>query len=373
MTYVVRKLPYLKRPWKLQHVTYSGDRQSIRDIPESDYRRLGFSVDMTLEQARARRDQLNAQHSLKRIEVKRQAIEKRLTAEDRALNAFFNAQDCQEFEEQLLTDSNPDNKVASHWRATKRILAKVRLEPKDYNFRRAVFFAEFKRLTLSPSYCQKILRLMNAWGYFQARKHGTFFEPIAAPRGVDRERIADAYYDENEGGGVSDPITPKMLETVKDKIKPEWFNWFYLSVWFGLRPFEVDRLLKPPGARTWSIDTVQGVKVLRVYQSKLSSVPRDKRTKVIPCIVPEQLEGLKIIEGGEFKRPSHTRHIEPYFGEKVTLYGGRKGFEDLMSSLGQKLEDISNWLGHQSIERTWKNYKNKQVVRFEPVRRGRKA
>lgn len=54
---------------------------------------------------------------------------------------------------------------------------------------------------------------------------------------------------------------------------------------------------------------------------------------------------------------------------KIGLYSGRKGFTDLMLSLNQTLENIAMWMGHASIERTWKNYKNKEVVTFNPVKK----
>ena len=373
MGYIVRSLAVKKRSWKLQFTSYKGGGQKTRDIPEEEYARHGFRPDMTIEEARGRRDQLNAQRHLVRQEERRQGIARRLAAEARVLDAFLDAGEVAEFESEVLFAHGSEfadrNKTESHWRAAKRILCKIRLEPKDYNTKRVRFFVEFQTLALSPSYVRKILRIVNLWGYFQARRHGTFYEPIKAPRGHERERIADAYYAHNEHGGESAPLTPKKLEQVKEAIRPEWYNWFYLSVWFGLRPSEVDLLTKPEGIRTWQIVKISKVQCLSVYQTKLTAVPRDKRTKFIPCIVPEQVAGLAIIRKGNIKRPSHSRHFKPYLGDDVTLYGGRKGFEDLMRGYGQRLEDIASWMGHQSIERTWRNYRNKTAVRFEPVKK----
>jgi hypothetical protein len=41
------------------------------------------------------------------------------------------------------------------------------------------------------------------------------------------------------------------------------------------------------------------------------------------------------------------------------LYGGRKGFTDLMLSKGNTIENISIWMGHSTLDRTWRSYKQK--------------
>lgn len=374
MGYVVRKLTSKKRVWKLQFVTYAGDKQQIRDIPETEFARLGFKLGMPIKDAQARRDQLNAQGHLNRVEEKRGEISKRLAHEERTLDAYLDRNDVREFEETVLFASQgmgqaKQNKTDSHWRKGRRILIQLKIEPQDWAYHSKRFYDSFGRSKLSPSYSQKVIAILNLWGKFHCRKYGKYFEPLKFPRGYDKERIADAYYDKNEQGRVSDPILPAQLEKHRNSMTPEWFNWFYLSIWFGLRPIEVDALIKPSGPRTWHAGVKDGTPFLSIYQSKLTAVPRDKRTKIIPCIVPEQVRGLKLIDAGEFKRPSHTRHIKGWFSEHTTLYGGRKGFESLMLSLGQSIEDISNWMGHQSIERTWRSYKNKQTINFKPVTR----
>lgn len=49
-----------------------------------------------------------------------------------------------------------------------------------------------------------------------------------------------------------------------------------------------------------------------------------------------------------------------YFGPGVTLYAGRKGFSDLMLSRGQSFENISIWMGHSTLQRTWRSYKSRR-------------
>jgi hypothetical protein len=36
----------------------------------------------------------------------------------------------------------------------------------------------------------------------------------------------------------------------------------------------------------------------------------------------------------------------------IDLYGGRKGFTDLMLSKGNTIENISIWMGHSTLDRT---------------------
>jgi integrase len=91
---------------------------------------------------------------------------------------------------------------------------------------------------------------------------------------------------------------------------------------------------------------------------------RERRWKPIPVIYPEQEIALEFLSGERLVRPC-LKTLQKYAGNsKIGLYGGRKGFTDLMLSLGQKIEDISIWMGHTSIEVTWRYYKNKRAVSF---------
>jgi integrase len=46
--------------------------------------------------------------------------------------------------------------------------------------------------------------------------------------------------------------------------------------------------------------------------------------------------------------------------DPITLYGGRKGFIELMKRYGQTFEHISAWLGHASVTTTYQAYYNRQ-------------
>jgi hypothetical protein len=46
--------------------------------------------------------------------------------------------------------------------------------------------------------------------------------------------------------------------------------------------------------------------------------------------------------------------MRQYFFKDIDLYGGRKGFTDLMLSKRNTVENISIWMGHRTLDRTWK-------------------
>ena len=82
----------------------------------------------------------------------------------------------------------------------------------------------------------------------------------------------------------------------------ENYNWLLVSIWFGLRPIEIDNLKSPQG-KLWDLVEESGYMVLKVYQSKLSNLDRDKRWKYVPCLFPEQENLIELIQEGNFKRP----------------------------------------------------------------------
>ncbi len=359
MGYVVRALKG-KRPWKVQWASYTGGVQRVRDIGVDEYARLGFTKTMSLEEARSRRDVLNAQELLKRTEELRSRVGDRLKKEALVVSAWLPLHDVEEFEAKVLNQRDEAftkrNKVASHWRCVQRLLLELSMEPSDWYDSKARWYDTFSRHSFSPAYVQKLLRLANQWGHFVSRKYGKAFLPVPSPRGYEKERIADSYFEENESGYTSDPLTPSMLEAAS-ALLPGHKAWLHLSVWLGLRPAEVDNLLI---ATAYRIETGKVCPVLWVYQSKLRSVPREKRWKPIPLYAPQQQACVSIIKEAAFVRPLAAT-VRNHFGARVTTYGGRKGFLDLMLSQGHKFEDVSVWMGHTTIERSWRSYKNKQL------------
>jgi hypothetical protein len=364
--YLVKKVNFKKRQWKLQFESWKGGKRKINDVPVTDWAPLGFHPQMTLEQARARAASIRAQKELARHEERRNAIHQRLAHENLIVEAYLGPKLVEEFERtklfsRLTQDQITQQKLRSHWKAAKDAIFAIKTEVTEWQDAPEKFYDYFGRTCISPSYASKLLRLINMWGFFYARKHRLPFMPIPAPRGREKERLADTYFDKTKGeSNQSSPLTPAMLEGASSKLRPDNYQWLHLTVWLGLRPSEVDRLKV---ARNYRLAQEGETQVLWVYQEKLVNIPRDQRWKPIPCFLPEQRAALEYIAMGQFRRPLSKTLARLWPG--VGLYGGRKGFVDLMLGQGQSLEDISIWMGHRTIERTWRNYANRQRVNFK--------
>ena len=206
------------------------------------------------------------------------------------------------------------------------------------------------------------MRMANLWGFFICKKMARPFLPVPYPRGYERQRLSEAYYTKQKAcKKPSLPLLPEKLQAKKEVINIQNYNWLYLSVWFGLRPQEIDQL---KDQRLWRIETtLTERKILWVYQTKIVALPTEERWKPIPILYPEQEEALKIIESQYYKRPL-VQTMRRHFGMNVHLYAGRKGFTDLMLKNGHSLESISQWMGHTTIGRTWRNYKCRTYVQF---------
>lgn len=129
----------------------------------------------------------------------------------------------------------------------------------------------------------------------------------------------------------------------------------------GLRPQEVDNL---KNKELWNIEENCSLKILWVFQTKIVSLPHEDRWKPIPILFDEQEFALRIIKSQKIQRPL-VKTVHHYFGEGIDLYGGRKGFVDLMLSKGHTLENISVWMGHSTLERTWKSYKQRMKYHIQ--------
>lgn len=350
--------------FKVLHEIFENGRRVNRGIPKDTWHTLGFSPSSSFEEAKARAQQLNALAHLRRHEARRARIIERQRIEEVTQSAFLPEPLVKEFEETRLFGRFPNgarDKTASYWRAARRVIAELKVEPKDWCFEAVRFYDYFRRKEFSPAYVQKLLRILNLWGSYVARKQEKPFDPIPAPRGVERVRLSDSAKKKKnkQGNKRSAPLTPSMLEAKRELLKAEHYAWLYLSVWCGLRPVEVDGLKQ---ADTWRVEYEGKTPVLYVYQSKLVALEEEERWKPIPLFLPEQKKVLKLLEAPK-KRPL-AKTLRSHFGERVTTYGGRRGFTDLMLARGQSLEDISVWLGHTTIERTWRSYKNRQRVSF---------
>ena len=353
MGYHIKKVSSKKSAplWKVQFVSFkkkdfhnpqAKDPKKIWDISKTEWSALGFQAWMTFEEASARKRQLNAESKfLREAEARIKLVEENKSFEllvDACLPDFFR----EEFERRFVFGrmrSPYSRKTLSQWKAAQNCILALRKDPSLWFEEHLQFYDYFTSKKLSLSYIGKILRFINLWGFFCSRKFGKPFLPIPNPRGYERARLLDAYFEKLNGKKAdSEPLTFEKLKKIKNKINSENYNWLFLSVWLGLRPKEIDLLLEKQNFRVEQITS--GIKILWVYQSKLISKPQPLRWKGIPLLYLEQRRTLNILKQKNFIRPLR-KTIKSHFGNDTTLYGGRKGFTDLMLSRGQALENIA--------------------------------
>jgi len=338
----------------------NGISQKLNGVP------WGFI--MTYLEAKSRSAQINLDAKVKRDEEVRLKIREENLEFENLAGKHFPQPFKLRFEERFIWGRSPNyvhkSKLPSHWRAAQKIITAVNLDPLMWNDHAEDFFDYFYQCKYSISYIRKILLIVNKWGYFICRKLGRPFMSISNPRGYEKNRLIEAFYAKNsKRGKQATPLTPQKLAECSTKLQKQQFNWLFLSVWLGLRPKEIDSL-HGTGPKIEALD--DGTKVLWVHQSKLVSLPPWQRWKLIPLVFDEQIAALTIIEDEKFDRP-RSKVVQSVFGKNFGLYSGRKGFTDLMLGLQQPLEFISQWMGHSSIERTWKNYKDRRTVHYKPI------
>jgi hypothetical protein len=350
---------------------FTAGKKAQKYIPKHLWPSLGVSPTADEGQIRDAIKRLNQDGKLKREAQARESSLRRLNESKIVESVFLPKELVLEFEEEFKLKSFGSDahvaKLLSHWVTIQELISELRIEPAEYSVKRHLIYRAMAKRKYSPSYVQRLVRILNEWGRFVSRNRGTFFESVPSPRGQALTLVNDRYQESelNRSGG-STPLTAATIEKLKGKIAPDQLNWLELSFYFGLRPIEVEGL-RSKKTRRIETDTHE-IPILHVFQSKLRH-HSNQAWKAIPCILPKQRELLILIEEGNFRRPL-AKTIQSYAkDERLTLYGGRKGFTDLMLENGQLLEDVSQWLGHSEIDRTWSNYKNKNRISWSPVKK----
>lgn len=362
---------FIKRNrWYVYHQRYVDGKRKQESVDEKASRDLGFKKEWSVDEAKAHCKQLNKERSL--IKEKIRVAAKRVTSLVSLDETLFPQDRVLQFQNLLqLENFGSDEhlkKINSHFNFIQKMCNEIRIQPIEYKENTKRIYKYFIQKKISPNYANRLITLLNRWGKFVSKINGSFFEDVSVPKGRELSAIADAQQTkrgkDTELGVRTEslPLDPDTLKNAKDNLPENQYNWLMLSVWFGLRPEEVDSLKISNQVRIeFNIKTK--LTVLHVYQSKLQSIAREKRWKQIPVIFEEQEQCIKIIQSENFKRPLN-KIVRKYVGRGITLYGGRKGFVDLMLSKGQQLIDISLWLGHKDISTTWQKYKDKNEIHF---------
>jgi integrase len=357
--------------WRLIIEDYTGTDRVCHYPARDDYARYGFSASDTYDQALEKLKTVRAQAKVQRDLEQRAKIERRIKADDVVESAFVPRQLYRKFvkelcERRMWTDGVPD-KSRFHLNCMRRMLLELKTCPSKLSMRPELVYNWFYSKSLSLSYIQKVLPLLNDYGFYYCDAFGKSYRAIKSPKGLSAQKIDDKNFDER--GGKTNASKPLELEHLAklDALPDPQRRWVMFSFYFGLRPSEVDALKPISQTKTWGVNKDQrGTPVLAFYQKKLVKIDRERRWKRIPAILPEQVKLLQEIAAGrEVKRP--YSYVFDDLGEGFGLYAGRKGFEKLMRELGQSEQNISRWLGHQTIQTTEKHYREIGVVSYDPL------
>jgi hypothetical protein len=267
--------------------------------------------------------------------------------------------------ENFISLQSSDTKLLSHWGRTQKLLRDLKLLPPQFFVNKQKIVAYLIRANYSSDYTKKLIRILNLWGEFVSERNGQFYRPIPKLKPLDVQRLTDSYTTSETFIGESEPLTPALLAKLKGNLKESQWKWLHVALYFGLRPSEIDKRNSPKHRFTVEFDKSIKKDVVRFYQPKLVSLPEAKRWKSIPVFLPEQVEALQYLKE-ELKCPL-PKTLQSHTDVHLTKYCGRKGFVNLMLDNGQMLENISAWMGHSSVDRTWRSYRNKKRVAFTPT------
>lgn len=351
--------------WRLMKEEWVAGLRRQASVPRIAWSALGFTDSMSIEDARARVRQLNAENSVVREEQRRVTAIAARVERDRLHHSAFVPDDLNQrfikwLEENVAPKQVEKTKIV--WGTAKQVLIKLQVTAEQMAGSKRKIYQYLSASEYSYAYSKQLIRLMNQYREFVGRMTGRYFEKLPTPKGHDREMINDAYLDSDSFLGASEPLTPEILQSIQSYVKSEQYQWLFCTVWLGLRPSEVEMIIEDREKKYWRVEPGD-TDVLWVYQPKLTSKPRAQRWKPIPIIYREQEEALGILLNGIAAKPL-TRTLKRLTGRQITLYGGRKGFTDLMLDRGQRLEDVAQWLGHSSIEMTWSHYKSRTNVSY---------
>jgi integrase len=228
-------------------------------------------------------------------------------------------------------------------------------------------YAFFLKRQYSMNYISDILWVFNLYGEYLARQFpNRYFMKVRRPTGYVRDQLIK----KNKRTTVSKQITPEQLEVAKKSLRPYHYKWIFISLWFGLRPAEVDGILEGGKHKILRVEQEGGstITVLGVYQSKLIKLPEERRWKYIPAILPEQLTAIEYIKTKVFRRPLGTT-LHRVFGDNTRAYAGRKSFANLLIQRGMDFSTISTFLGHTDAAYTYRHYTDPQQLQLDRIKR----
>lgn len=343
---------------------YKQGQKNQRSLKDEEYQVFGLNRLWSVDEARQQIQRLNKLNKVDTLKKSRAAQHASLLKIQSSL--YIDESLASKFQEYLIEnilagdmERAGKNKILIHWQSAQKIINTLQLLPAHYSQNSGRFVNYFVKKEFSVDYSSKLLKIINHFGEFCAQFQNQFYKPIKMNRN-QVQQVRDKYLNSQTYRGPSDRLTPEALEAKKSQLPDAHYRWLYISVWLGLRPSEIDGLNAKKFGFKVEVDKRHKVQVIHVYQSKLKSVAEEKRWKFIPLLFEEQnkiLEFLKL----PLKRPLN-KTLKGIFGPSVRCYAGRKNFTDLMLDRGRKIEEVSSWLGHATIDTTWKFYKDRDKL-----------
>ena len=343
---------------------------------------------MNVEQARVRIREINKLEKNKKLEYRAKIFSaKRAEWQKSVDRIYFPPEIMEDFLDDIYSSPGMKKKYQNRLIRcfeviTEMVPKHVKILPHQYNDQVRKVVNYFCSQKYSISYSSDIIMVMNMWAKCYAKHKGVYADLIERLPANYRESINEAHETKKEAVRKRAlPITRPDLENcyqLVDKTNEEemgYYRWVRASWLFGLRPSELDRFIAndQDEART-EYDPDKGVNCLVVKQTKtVSKTGLRLSYKRIPVLSKEQEQALDDILNQPSQRPT-PEWMEKYLrrkgyvykqkGLKFDCYSGRKGFIDLMLSkdYGQKLENISVWLGHSSVTTSYTHYKDRETI-----------
>lgn len=348
---------------------YRDGKRHQKHFAKKRWGELGLYEGMTPEEMKAKFRSLNNDAQLKRWMAVNNRIAEDTKREEQAASAFAFPAEVEEFLNDIKLESlrmgeGGEKQLRAHWSAVRTMLVTLKKHP--WEMKPGEVPRYYINQGWSASYAKKVHSLFNRWGIFSAQKRAATFVGKWLPRTALRE-IAAKHEEHKLTNGIRDkesiPLDAGLLATAKQKLKPEQYNWLFISAWLGLRPNEVDDLKEGNGL-WWRVVQSEGTRCIDVKQRKLKHLPETKQWKLIPILFPEQETALKLVITGDFKRPlvKTLRALHP----GLTCYGGRKHFEYLMIEVkGYSEYAVADWMGHKDTKMLVEKYRNRRKVRLK--------
>lgn len=348
--------------WSLYEEKWIDNKRVQVKVPNLAYQHIGISPTLSLADARKRINVINKEKKIDRHQAAQAA--RRIAVIGFHDEMFFPNEMIIEFTERVRSMSAGQqdhvDKLFSHFKFVQAMIVELKVLPKDYAEDAHKFYQYMIQKQCSVDYSKKLIQMLNMWGKFVAKKQGSFFDAAPTPPRKFRGTIAKAQRNKVGVRKESERLTLEMLTKLKVQLPIKQYHWLFTSLWLGLRPIEVDQL---SGTKLDMQKNDAGIMVLAVNQTKIETEDESESLKYIPILFKEQEAAIAFLRAGEVERPT-PRLLKKLSGEKIDTYCARKGFVDLMQSLGQQIDHASIWMGHKDIKTTLKHYKNPLNVPF---------